>query len=126
MAVGKKRNRFHVVGRHVTAESFLKDPQCERHTHIGWEELNILFSENSLQPINGLGETDISDERENSPDYIFEWLTGGVIRFKRHIPTRGMSSKFGEYLAGRLNAKEPWARAMVAQMRGELETSGVL
>src|SRR5580704_1903396 len=107
---GDKKRRFCVVGRHVTAESFLKDPDHERHTHIGWEEINILFAENSLQPINGLGKLDISDERESEPDYMFEWLTGGVIRYKRHVPTRGLSSKYGQVIANALANKEPWAR----------------
>lgn len=123
MAIGRKRDRFCIVSRNVTADSFLKDPDHDRHPHIGWQEINTLFAENALQPISGLEIKDISDERESTPDYIFEWLTGSVIRYKRHIPTRGMSSKFGEYLARAVKAKEPWAEAMMAQMRGELETA---
>jgi hypothetical protein len=125
--VSKKRTKFCVVGRNVTEDSFRKDPQCERHPHISWQELNKMHTDGGLQPIGELRSIEICDERDARPDYLFEWLIAGkAIRFKRHIPLRGMSSKFGAYLAESLKAKAPWAQAMVAQMRGERETPAVL
>lgn len=119
MAIGKNRQRFCIVGKYISRESFEKDPDHDRHAHIGWKELRDLHDQNFLQPIAAtLGTKDISFGREeNSPDFIFEWLTGSAIRFKRHVPTRGLSSKFGAYLAAALKRKEAWAEVLVEIIR---------
>ena len=121
------RKRFCVVARSVDEASWRKDRDCERHTHVSWSELNVLHAENSLQPIGELGQANPDDDRPVEPDYIFEWLIPGhVIRYKRHIPTRGLSSKYGEVIANALGRREAWARLWVSQVRGELETgSGI-
>lgn len=127
MAIGRNRQRFCVVDRDISEEYYRTHLSHEWHTHINWRELNELHVEGSLQPIGEQSVSRAEMEREELclvPDYVFEWLIAGrVIRSKRHIATRGMTSKFGAYLAGEYAAKKPWARAMVAQMRGELETS---
>lgn len=127
MAIGRNRQRFCVVDRDISEEYFRNHPSHEWHTHINWRELNELHVEGSLQPIGEQVVSRAEMEREELclvPDYVFEWLiVGRVIRSKRHIATRGMTSKFGTYLAAEYAAKKPWAKAMVAQMRGELETS---
>lgn len=63
---------------------------------------------------------------DSEPDYIFKWLiVGRVLQFVRYVPARGLSSKFGAYVAEALEKKKPWAKAFVAQIRGELETGAV-
>lgn len=56
------------------------------------------------------------------PDHFFEWLVPGkVIRYKRIVPVRGRSAKFGHYLASKLLKGELWAETMVANIRGQRE-----
>lgn len=58
------------------------------------------------------------------PDYLFEWLVPGkVIRYKRNPATRGLSAKYGHYLASKLNKGELWAQTMLANIRCQRETA---
>lgn len=127
LAIGRNRQRFCVVDRDISEQYYRDNPSHDWHSHINWRELNELHVEGSLQPIGEQRPTRAEiegQELDAVPDYVFEWLIAGrVIRAKRHIATRGMAAKYGEFLAAEYAAKKPWARAMVAQMRGELETS---
>lgn len=120
----RKRNSFCIVNRSIDEESYRKNPCHDRHVHISWKELNELHSKGFLEPIGELRQVSDCAERESVPDYVFEWLIiGSVLKFKRHTPTRGLSAKYGPFLAQAIRDKEDWAKTMVAQMRGELETS---
>lgn len=121
-----------MVTRNVTLESYQKyGCLSQDHLHIPWGELNDLWQEGSLEPVpDGKpgfagGRLDRSRIGEGiEPDYLFEWLVPGkVIRYKRNPATRGLSAKYGHYLAAKLNKGEPWAQVMLADMRGELQTA---
>jgi hypothetical protein len=92
--------------------------------------LNDLWRENSLEPVNnkpGFAGGELTERKPIGdgfdPDYLFEWLIPGkVIRYKRSVPVRGRSAKFGHYLASKLLKGELWAQTMVANIRGQRET----
>ena len=87
------RRTFCLVGAHWTA----CDVQAHRcddgsHSHITREERNELLA------------ADLAD-----------WLAfPRVLRLKRTVPLRGLSSKVGEYLATQVQQGRAWARVMVA------------
>lgn len=122
MAIGKKRQRFCIVGPTVT-EATILSCQSGTHAHLNWAELNLMHDEGEIEP---LGVDPNIKKTELEPDYVFKWLIAGrVLQFVRHVPARGLSSKFGAYVAEALEKKKPWAKAFVAQIRGELETGAV-
>lgn len=104
-----------IVAKAVTLETLPKE-SCSFHHHIGWRELNEYHTEGSLQPVDGVREF-AKDGEGREPDYLLEWLIPGrVLRFKREIPHRGLSSKYGNYLAAALRQHRKWAQAMIADM----------
>ena len=121
-----------MVTRNVTPESYQKyGCGSQDHLHIAWGELNDLWQEGSLEPMPdgkpGFAGGELPRKRIGEgiePDYLFEWLVPGkVIRYKRNPATRGLSAKYGHYLAAKLNSGEPWAQVMLAEMRGERESA---
>ncbi len=122
--------RFCVVTRDVDEETYRKYPcSSGRHVHIGWAEINMMWDRNELEPVGqdrpGFDGGAIEKRRAGDgeePDYLFEWLiVGKVIRFKRNPAVRGLSAKYGEYLARMLAKKEPWAQTLIGNMRGQRE-----
>lgn len=110
-----KKRRICLVAKAITVEGFPKEPHCFHH-HITWSELNQFHVEGSLQPVDGVREH-AKDGEGREPDYLLEWLIPGrVLRFKREIPHRGLSSKYGNYLAEALREHRKWAQAMIADM----------
>ena len=110
-----------VVAKCVTLETLPFEPCCFHH-HIGWQELNEYYADGSLQPVDGARELS-KDEEGREPDYILEWLQfatregkKSVIRFKREIPNRGLSSKYGTYLAEALRKRRKWAQVLIEAM----------
>lgn len=118
----RSRHRFCIVSHQVTESQYNADScKAGKHSHVGWSEVNEMHNEGSIQPI---GVDPAIAKAEGEPDYVFEWLIPGrVLRFKRHIPIRGLSSKFGAYLAAAFKRRKPWAVVMVSQMREELVTA---
>jgi hypothetical protein len=113
-----KRKSFCLVGPRVTEESILSC-QSGTHAHISWKELNLMHDEGEIEPI---GVDPSLKKTELEPDYVMKWLIiGRVLQFVRHVPARGLSSKFGAYVAAALEKKKPWAKVFVAEIRGELE-----
>ena len=105
-----------VVSRSVTKEKLAEEP-CAFHHHIGWKELNEIHLDGSLQPVDGVREH-AKDAEGREPDYILEWLIPGkVLRYKRELSIRGMSSKYGSYLAEELSKRRAWARVLLSDMR---------
>jgi len=48
---------------------------------------------------------------------VAEWVVfPRVVRMKRTVPLRGLSTKAGEYLAAQVRAGRAWARTMLADM----------
>jgi hypothetical protein len=112
----KQKRHICVVAKAVTLETLAKHPCCFHH-HINWRELNEYHVEGTLQPVDGVREH-AKDDEGREPDYLLEWLVPGrVLRFKREIPHRGLSSKYGTYLAEELKRRRPWAKAMIADMQ---------
>lgn len=105
-----------VVSRLMTVERLADEP-CAFHHHIGWRELNELHNDGSLQPVDGIREH-AKDAEGREPDYILEWLVPGrVLRYKRELSIRGLSSKYGGYLADALRKRKKWAAALLGDMR---------
>jgi hypothetical protein len=103
----RRRHSFCLVGCAGYDSSLLE--RHELHGHIGWKEVNRLWSEGFLQPLSGDG----------SP-YLFEWLIPGrVIRFKRRMIIRDLSSRFGEVIERAVRNRETWAMCWLSlvQMR---------
>lgn len=114
-----KRKSFCVVGSKVSEASILS---CKSgtHFHVNWREVNLMHDEGEIEP---LGVNPEIEKTENEPDYVFRWLIPGrVLQFKRHVPSRGISAKYGWLIAMALEKEEQWAKAWVATVRGELET----
>lgn len=124
------RQRFCVVTRDVDETKYHSKPcSAGHHIHIGWGEVNDLWQEGSLEPADNkpgfdggkLQRSRIGEGVE--PDYLFQWLIPGkVIRYKRNPATRGMSAKYGHYLASKLAKGALWAETMIANIRGQRET----
>jgi len=57
-----------------------------------------------------------AERREMLAAGLVEALLPRVLRLKRTVPIRGLSTKTGEYLALQLYRRRPWARAMLADM----------
>lgn len=125
-----RSERFCVVTREITENHYLKyGCRSQDHIHIGWGELNDLWQEGSLEPADkkpGFVGGQLERKRIGEgvePDYFFEWLIPGkVIRYKRNPATRGLSAKYGHYLASKLNKGELWAQTMIANIRCQRET----
>lgn len=123
------RQRFCVVTRDVDEAKYHTKPcSAGHHIHIGWGEVNDLWQEGSLEPVNnrpGFAGGQIQRGRIGEgiePDYLFEWLIPGkVIRFKRNPATRGLSAKYGTYLASKLEKGALWAQTMIANIRCQRE-----
>jgi hypothetical protein len=114
--MGRGSGHFCVVWKSVTLEN-LSEESCSFHHHVGWKELNEYHLDGSLQPVDGVREH-AKDENGREPDYILEWLIPGrVLRYKKELPIRGMSSKYGTYLADALSKRKLWARVFLADMR---------
>jgi hypothetical protein len=106
-----------VVPRAATLENLKGKFPCSQHKHVGWKELRQLHDEGSLEPVQGARES-TKDAEGREPDYLLEWLIPGrVLRFKREIPTRGLSSKYGAYLAEALRQRQGWAKVVIADMQ---------
>jgi hypothetical protein len=112
-----------VVARSTTVETLPFDPCCFHH-HIGWRELNEHHNDGSLEPVTAVREL-VKVEDGCEPDYVLEWLVPGrVLRYKREIPNRGLSSKYGTYLAEALRKRKKWAQALIADMRASRSAMG--
>lgn len=120
-----------MVPKCITEESYLRRGcKSQDHLHIRWGEINDLWQEGSLEPMPdgkpGFAGGKLERKRIGEgiePDYLFDWLVPGkVIRYKRNPPTRGLSAKYGHYLAAKLNKGEPWAQVMLADMKGQRES----
>jgi hypothetical protein len=125
MAIGRNRQTYCVVSRDFT-ESKYHETSCSSgtHSHFSWSEINELWCDGLLAPDDkgkpGFvgGRLEDRPTGEEAPDYLFEWLiVGKVIRFKRNPAVRGLSSRYGEYLAWQSTAKAPWAQVLIANMR---------
>lgn len=105
-----------VVSKSVTIEKLPKE-SCSFHHHIGWRELNEYHAEGSLQPVDGVREF-AKDSEGREPDYLLEWLVPGrVLRYKRDIALKGMSAKYGPYLAEQLAKGRKWAKVLLQDMQ---------
>jgi hypothetical protein len=111
-----KRRRYCIVNAGVDEASYLA-VGCRRnkHHHIDWSELNkFLVTKDQIKPLAA----EATSPKEPEPRYVFEWLIPGrVLRRLRDIPTRGRSSKFGEYLAGEASRRRPWAENMISEIQ---------
>jgi hypothetical protein len=114
-SIEHSRHRFCVVNADVDEKSYRLD-QCRRgkHSHIRWPELSeLLAAGDQIKPL----EADAAEPKQRKPDYVFEWLIPWrVLRRKRDIPTRGRSSKFGEYLSAEAAKRRPWACVMISEI----------
>lgn len=112
----KERKGICIVGKHVTLETLNKE-SCSFHYHIRWPQLNALHADGSLKPVDGVLEH-AKDDEGRLPDYTLEWLiVGSVLRYLREIPNRGLSSKYGWYLAQQLRKGSVVARANIADIQ---------
>jgi hypothetical protein len=75
----------------------------EKHRVIRW--VAIRYRGEELVPI------------DDPPDVDKQWA-GGVVKISKVFYFRGTSSTLGPYLAAALRAREGWALAMLAQIRG--------
>lgn len=119
-------SRFCVVDRSWTEET-AKLHTCSdgSHRHLGWKEINELWTLGFLEPMRAPGAPRPIDE----PDYVFEWLIPGrIIQFKRMAAIRGLSCKVGATHAMAVEAaidgkdKGNWALAMLASIRMRRES----
>lgn len=113
--MAERRGSYHIVARSVTAETFsLSD--CPNHHHINYRELKELHASGDVAPPEGIREH-AKDWEGREPDYLLEWVMPGVLRYKRDIPHRGLSSKYGWYLAQELRKNSPVARVNIADIQ---------
>lgn len=119
MAIGKRRQRFCAVGPRVTAETILS---CSSgtHAHFSWSEINLMRTEGEIEPL-GLTPEELK-ETHGEADFVFRWLTPRILQWIRHVPTRGLSSKYGVVIEEALRLKKKWARVWVDEVKGEIET----
>lgn len=82
-----------------------------------YKEIRLLHAAGEIAPPEGVREH-AKDWEGREPDYIFEWILPGVLRYKRDIPHRGLSSKYGWYLAQQLRKGSQIARANMEDIQG--------
>jgi hypothetical protein len=128
MAASKK---FCIVNRNVDESEYRDKHSCRArdHRHMSWKQLKEARLEGYVEPADGDPKPPKrfdSNGRELKPNYLLEWLIpGSVLRYRRDVPLRGLSSKVGEYHANAVVDRKPWASVMLrdVQMRREMEGS---
>jgi hypothetical protein len=105
-----------VVNKSTTIEGYRREP-CSSHHHIGWKALNKFYGDGSLCRAGGdrRRATTVNDAE---PAYPLEWLIPDkVLRYTLDIPVRGLSSKYGWYLAQELRRGSLVAQVNVIEIK---------
>ena len=118
-------DRICIVNHNVDESEYRERHSCKtgRHRHISLGKMEEAVHRGFIEPPaqGSAGDT------EPKPDYLLEWLVpGGVLRYRRDVPLRGLTSKVGEYHANGIVTKEDWALAMLRQMQMRREPTGTV